>query len=232
MLASTPDLICVSKTACASPQKGASIYKDYSRVVKVEAYCSYEERTPSTTAARGTGHDIGLLSCFSAAPTDAHWEAAKHTLCYLQATKDMELVYDGSDVTMDMDFHGYSDADWSGDPDTSRSTSGYIFISNQAAISWASKCQSMVALSSTESEYIGLSIARQHIQWLRTFFDEIGQSQSGLTELNCDNQAAIILCKDPQFWARTKHIQRKYHHIQDDLVAKGEAVIHYVPTND
>ena len=144
----------------------------------------------------------------------------------------MELVYNGSNVAMDMDFHGYSDADWSGDPDTSHSTSGYIFISNRAAISWASKCQSMVALSSTESEYIGLSIAGQHIQWLRAFFNEIGQSQSGPTELNCDNQAAIILCKDPQFWAQTKHIQCKYHHIQDDLVTKGEEVICYVPTND
>ena len=175
---------------------------------------------------------VGLLSCFSAAPTGAHWEAAKCTLHYLQAIKDMKLVYDGSDVAMDMDFHGYSNADWSGDPDTSRSTSGYIFISNWAAISWPSKHQFIVALSSTESEYIRLSIAGQHIQWLRTFFDEIGQSQSGLTELNCDNQAAIILCKDPQFWAWTKHIQCKYHHIWDDLVAKGEAVIHYVPTND
>ena len=78
---------------------------------------------------------VGLLSRFSAAPTSAHWEAAKRTLRYLQATKDMELVYNESDVAMDMDFHGYSDADWSGDPDTSRSTSGYIFISNWAAIS-------------------------------------------------------------------------------------------------
>ena len=144
----------------------------------------------------------------------------------------MELVYDGSDVTMDMDFHGYSDADWSGNPDTSHSTYSYIFISNQAAIFWVSKHQSMIALSSTESKYIGLSIAGQHIQWLRTFFNEIGQSQSGPTKLNCDNQAAIILCKDLQFQAWTKHIQCKYHHIQDDLVAKGEAVIHYIPTNN
>ena len=72
---------------------------------------------------------VGLLSRFSAAPTGAHWEAAKRTLRYLQATKDMELVYDGSDVAMDMDFHGYSNADWSGDLDTSHSTSGYIFTS-------------------------------------------------------------------------------------------------------
>ena len=133
---------------------------------------------------------------------------------------------------MDMDFHGYTDADWSGDPDTSKSTSGYVFITNRAAVSWASKRQSMVALSSTESEYIGLSAAGQHLQWLRTFFEELGHPQMGATELFCDNQAAIILCRDPQFRARTKHIQRKYHHVRDDLVAKGEAAVRYVPTND
>ena len=95
-----------------------------------------------------------------------------------------------------------------------------------------SKHQSMVALSSTKSEYIGLSIAGQHLQWLCTFFDEIGHAQSWPTELHCDNQAAIILCKDPQFQAWTKHIQWKYHHIQDDLVAKGEAAAHYISTHD
>src|SRR5947209_14778440 len=105
---------------------------------------------------------------------------------------------------MDMDFHGYMDTDWSGDPDTSKSTSGYVFITNRAAVSWASKCQSMVALSSTESKYIGLSAAGQHLQWLCIFFEELGHPQMSATELFYDNQAAIILCQDPQFQARTK----------------------------
>ena len=83
----------------------------------------------------------------------------------------------------------------------------------------------MVALSTTESEYIGLSLAGQHLGWLRTFFEEIGHSQKGPTTLHCDNQAAIILSRDPQFRAQIKHIQWKYHHICDDLVAKGEVII-------
>ncbi len=116
--------------------------------------------------------------------------------------------------------------------DTSRSTSGYVFISNQGAIGWASKRQSMVALSSTESEYIGLSNAGQHLAWLRTFFTEIGHIPNRPTELLCDNVAAIILCKDSQFQARTKHIQRKYHFVRDDSVAKGEAHVRYVSTHD
>ena len=90
----------------------------------------------------------------------------------------------------------------------------------------------MVALSSMELEYIGLSTAGQHLQWLHTFFEEVGQPQENPTELLCDNQAAIILSKDPQFRARTKHIQRKYHHVRDDLVAKGEAAVWYVQTSD
>jgi hypothetical protein len=90
----------------------------------------------------------------------------------------------------------------------------------------------MLALSTTKSEYIGLSNAGQHLAWLRSFFDEIGHPQKGPTQLFCDNQAAIILSRDPQFRARTKHIQRKYHFVRDDLVGKEEAIFCYVPTRD
>jgi hypothetical protein len=133
---------------------------------------------------------------------------------------------------LDMNFWGYSDANWHGDLDTSKSTSGFVFISNDGAISWSSRRQSMVALSSTESEYIGLANAGQHLAWLRSFFEEIGQPQDSATELRCDNRAAIILTKDPQFRARTKHIQRKYHYVRDGLVATGEATVLWYPTNE
>jgi len=102
---------------------------------------------------------------------------------------------------MDMDFHRYLDANWNSDRDTSWSTSGYVFISNHGAIGWSSKLQTMVSLSSTESENIGLSNAGQHIAWLRTFFEEIGHAQGKAIELKCDNEAAIVLSRDPQFWA-------------------------------
>jgi hypothetical protein len=90
----------------------------------------------------------------------------------------------------------------------------------------------MVALSTTESEYIGLSNAGQHIAWLRTFFAELRHTQKEPTVLLCDNQAAIILSKDAQYRERTKHIQRKYHYFHDDLIATGEVVVRYVPTAD
>lgn len=187
-------------------------------------------------AMMGTHSDIayvtGFLDRYSAALKNCHWTMVKHILCYLQATRDMELQFDGSDVSMDMNFHGYSDADWSEDPDTSCSTSGFVFLSNRGAIAWASKCQAMVALSSTESKYIGLSNASQHLAWLRAFFSKIDHPPSDSTTFLCDNHAAIILTKEPQFRACTKHIQHKYHFVCDDLVAKGKTLVRYVPTND
>ena len=108
---------------------------------------------------------------------------AKHALRYLKHTMDMELCYDGNDNNGDLVFHGFSDADWSCDIDTSRLTSGYVFIANHGAIGWASKQQSMDALLTTESEYIGLSIAGQHLAWLCTFFAELGHPQELPTDL-------------------------------------------------
>lgn len=116
--------------------------------------------------------------------------------------------------------------------DTSHSTSGYVFIANHGAIGWSSRHQSMVALSSTESEYIGLTNTGQHLAWLCSFFEDIGQPQAGATELRCDNRAAIILSQDPQFRTRTKHIQQKYHFVHDDLVRCGECTVLRYPTAD
>jgi hypothetical protein len=175
---------------------------------------------------------VGMLGRFSANPKSSHWAAAKRLLRYLKGTRDWALHYDGADLSIDMTFYGYSDADWNGDRDTSRSTSGYVFIVSRGAIGWSSRRQSMVALSSTESEYIGLANAGQHLAWLRSFFEELGQQQKNPTELRCDNRAAIILSQDPQYRARTQHIQRKYHFVRDDLVRKGECVVLWYPTED
>jgi hypothetical protein len=160
--------------------------------------------------ALGTRPDLayttGMIGQYSTNPKVCHWAMAKRALRYLKGTQNLSLVFDGSDVNLDMEFHGYSDANWSNDHDTSRSISGYVFIANRGTIAWSSKLQSMVSLSSTESEYVGLSNAGQHLVWLRAFFEEIRHPLKGATELQCDNQAAIILSKDPQFRARTKHI--------------------------
>jgi hypothetical protein len=175
---------------------------------------------------------VGVLGRYSANPKWCHWKAVKHVMRYLKGTRTMELHYNGSNISLNMDFHGYSDADWSGNSDTSCSTSSFVFISNCGAIGWSSKRQSMVALSTTESEYIGLSNAGQHLAWLRAFFEDIGHVQTKPTELLCNNQAAIILSRNPQFRARLKHIARKFHYVRNNIVGKGQAVVCYVGTNN
>jgi hypothetical protein len=174
---------------------------------------------------------VGLLGRYSAKPKQCHWTLAKRCLRYLQATKKMELVFDGSATSSTMSFLGFVDASWSDDSDTSRSTGGYVFISQNGALGWSSKLQSMVSLSSTEAEYISMCYAGQHLAWLRSFLEEIGHQQNSPTLLYNDNQGAIELVKDPQHRARTKHIQRKYHFVRDDLVAKNQAIIKYIPTD-
>ena len=90
---------------------------------------------------------VGALARFMSCPTSTHWQAAKDVLRYLEGTKDYGLVFGGSN---DLSLIGFCDADYAGDLDTRRSTTGYIFTLNGAAISWQSKRQPTVAVSSTE----------------------------------------------------------------------------------
>ena len=106
---------------------------------------------------------VGVLSQFAADPCPTHWQALKRVFRYIQGTKTY-----GIEFTVDGDaLQGYSDADWAGDTESRRSTSGYAFMMNGGCISWRSKKQRTVALSSTEAEYMALSEATQEAVWLR-----------------------------------------------------------------
>ena len=116
---------------------------------------------------------------------------------YLQATLTHGICFSGSG---DGELIGYSDADWAGDIESRRSTSGYVFVLNGGCISWRSKKQRTVALSSTEAEYMALSEATQEAVWLKAFMRELGEDtgNSALTVYE-DNQGAIALTKTPEF---------------------------------
>lgn len=166
---------------------------------------------------------VGVLGHFSAAPKLCHWTAAKRVLRYLRGTHDMCLTYGNGNKSKHLKFTGYSNADWSGDQDTSKLTSGFMFLANGAAIGWSSKLQPLVALSTTKSKYIGLSLAGQHLAWLCSFFEEVSHTQKEPNLLLCDNQVVIILSRDAQFHVGTKHIVRKFHYVRDDLIGVGKA---------
>jgi hypothetical protein len=120
---------------------------------------------------------VGVLSCFTSNPGPAHWKAVKHLFCYLKGTADLCLVY-APDASGKL-FTLYSDADHEGNPDNGRSTSGYILKIGTGAISWSSKLQTIVALSTTEAEYVATCIGGREIMWLQNLLMELGFTLNG-----------------------------------------------------
>ncbi|KAK1644404.1 hypothetical protein QYE76_062209, partial [Lolium multiflorum] len=126
----------------------------------------------------------------------------------------------------------YTDASWNTDPDDSKSQSGYVFILNGAAVSWASSKQCTVAKSSTESEYIAASEASSEAVWMKRFIVELGVVPSALDPLviYCDNMGAIANAQEPRSHKRLKHIKLHYHSIRE-YIEDGEVKICKVHTD-
>lgn len=102
---------------------------------------------------------------------------------------------------------GYTDADWASDSDDRKSFMGYVFTLGGGAISWASKKQQTVALSSTEAAYMAMAMGCQEVAWLRQFYAEITfKTLSVPTTIFCDNRSALNLAKSDAYRVHTKHI--------------------------
>ena len=147
---------------------------------------------------------VGMLGRFSSKPNRSHWTAVKWVLRYLKGTNDLGILYKG-----DSGMQGYSDADWAGDTDDRKSTSGYMFLIAGGPVSWKSKKQSTVALSTAEAEYVALSTATQECMWMQKLLSELGNPPDGPTTILEDNQSSIAMARNPQFHGRAKHINIK-----------------------
>jgi hypothetical protein len=148
-----------------------------------------------------------------------HWKAAQRVLKYLASTRNHGLCFGGNDVK-DNILIGYSDADYAGDPDTRRSTSGYVFILNGGAVTWSSRRQPIVALSTMQSEYIAASDSTREAVWIRRLLDNLGSTQMNPTALRCDNESAIGLAYNPLAHKGSKHIDVRYHYIREQVTNK------------
>ena len=172
---------------------------------------------------------VGAVARHASKPGQVHLNAVNRIFRYLRGTSDYVLVYDGNIGSAEPTV--YSDSDWAGDRTDRKSTSGYISILSGAAISWGSKKQTAVSLSSTEAEFIASALAGQEAIWLRHILDSIGLTPTLPTPLLVDNQSAIHMIKNGNINERTKHIDTKYRFICD-ANETGLVKTSYIPTGD
>jgi hypothetical protein len=171
---------------------------------------------------------VNVLSQFMSQPRQTHWIAAKHVLRYLRGTVGYGLRYASS---VDMRLQGYADADWAGSAVDRKSTSGCCFTLGSAMVSWCSRKQSSVALSTAEAEYIALSVAVREAVWLRKLLTDLFDHEMDSTIIHCDNQSCVKLSENPVFHDKSKHIEIKYHYIRD-MVQRKAVHVQYLPTHE
>lgn len=169
-------------------------------------------------------------------PGPIHYKAVDNIWRYLIGTQNYSITYRGDTKPI---LIGYSDSDWGGDI-TRRSTTGYLFTFNSTIISWSSKLQKTVALSSCEAEYMALKDTIKEYTWLKNVLDAItpitttsstNKDYYTNSTLYTDSQSAIQLAKNPEHHARTKHIDIQYHYVRDNIL--GNYIdLKYIPTTE
>ena len=157
-------------------------------------------------------HAVSLISRYMENPRETHLLAAKRILRYLQGTIEYGLFYKNGEKS---DLFGFTDSDYAGDSDDRKSTSGYVFMMGSAAISWCSKKQPIVTLSTTEAEYVAATACACQAIWLRNILEELHFQQEGATTIYCDNSSAIKLSKNPVLHGRTKYIDVRFHFLRE-----------------
>ena len=172
---------------------------------------------------------VSCAARYTAKPTKLHWALVKRILRYLKGTADLGLRYT-VDGTEGDKLTAFCDADWAGDLDERKSTSGYVLMLSNCAVSWKSKKQTVIALSTAEAEYIALSAATQEVSWMRKLLDDLGEKCSGPTVVKEDNQSAMAIAANPGNHTRTKHIDIKFHYIRS-AVQQNSIKLVYCPTS-
>ena len=180
----------------------------------------------------GTRPDISFavsrLAQYSANPSPQHLRLAVYVLSYLVGTVDKKLVYDGADGD---GLHGYSDSSLADQTDDRHSTSGYVFLLANGAISWSARKQKTVAQNTTEAEYMAMADAANQAAWYRSFLTELGYSVDDPIPLHGDNKGAIDLALNPVTGRRSKHIGIR-HHVIREYIEQGHLTLIRTPTAD
>jgi hypothetical protein len=168
---------------------------------------------------------------FSHNPGEAHVNAAKRLFRYIRGTTSLGLTYgfDGSkDADDDIGLAVWTDASFN-DNEDSRSTGSYLVMVNGGPISWMSRKQSIVALSTAEAEYMAACEAAKEAMWVKELLQELGDWGYGAVRVNVDNTSAVSIAENDAVKSRSKHIRLRYHYFRE-RVQDGDIDLRHVDT--
>ena len=171
---------------------------------------------------------VSLLACFQANPGVKHWKALMHIIGYIRNTLNYSLTYSWNSK---LSPHAFVDADYRGCKDTRRLTSGYVFMMASGPVTWSSKHQATVTLSTVEAEYVAMSRCAQQMVWMHSWLDEVEVEYSTPGLIKRDNQGAIALTKNTKDHSKVKHIDIQHHYIHE-LIQSKAIIIEQVSSYD
>ena len=207
----------VADALSSSEERSEREIRAYQSLVGALLYCATNTRPD-------VAYSVGMLCRAMAKPTPELMAAAQRVLMYLYRTRELGLRYecDKSDV------YGMTDSDWA----VKHSTSGYVFKFCQAAISWSSKKQTTVALSSCEAEIMAASEAAKEAVYISRLSQELGVSGDSPLALHCDNRSATDVARITRsIFGRMKHVERRHYYVRE-CVEDHLITVPFVRTDD
>ena len=171
---------------------------------------------------------VSLISRYMSKPTELHLQAAKRILRYLRGTTSHGIFYKKGGKG---DLVVFTDSDYAGDEEDSKSTSGYVFLLSSGAVSWMSKKQPIVTLSTTEAEFVAAAACACQAIWIRRVLKNLSYVEQKVTNIMCDNTSTIKLSKNPIMHGRSKHIRVRFHFLRD-LVKDGKLELVHCGTKE
>lgn len=155
---------------------------------------------------------VSLLSRYMGSPTELHVRAAKIVFRYLRGTYGLGIFYKKGGKN---ELIAHTDSDYAGDLEVRKTTSGHIFIMSSGVVSWSSRKQPVVTLSTTEAKFMAVASCACQAMWLRRILEKLGHTQIGSTIVYCDNSSTIKLSKNPMMHGRSKHIHIRFHFLRE-----------------
>ncbi|XP_070019953.1 secreted RxLR effector protein 161-like [Nicotiana sylvestris] len=170
---------------------------------------------------------VGLCARFQSNPKESHLKAAKRILRYLKGTQDLVLYYPSDDI---FNLIGYADADYVNYLVDRKSTSGMAYFLGSCLISWGTRKQNSMTLSTAKAEYVAAASCCAQLLWIKQQLEDFGVLTESVPLL-CDNTSALNIAKNPVQHKRTKHIEVRHHFLRDN-VEKGLIYMKFCSTED